>query len=148
MNSFYTKWKTYLMLDEHNEDSTSIAKAAILFKNNQILLLKRSSTNKKFADQWDLPGGHLKMGENTTDGLIREVEEETGIKISKKRVESLGSVDNKTFHIVRKDTMPEDIVVKLSDEHSDYAIVSYDEIENFNLSREFINVIDKAYGND
>jgi len=112
------------------------------------LLLKRSSTNKKFAEQWDLPGGHLKMGENTIDGLIREVEEETGIKISKKRIEPLGSVDNKTFHIARKDTMPEDIVVKLSDEHSDYAIVSYDEIENFNLSREFINVIDKAYGND
>ena len=148
MNSFYAKWKTYIMLDERNEDSTSIAKAAILFKNNQILLLKRSSTNKKFAEEWDLPGGHIKMRENAIDGLIREVEEETGVRISKRDVQSLSVSENKTFYLVRKDTMPDEIVIKLSDEHSDHVFASLEEIDNFNLSREFVNVIGKAYGTD
>ena len=136
------------MLDEHSEDSTNICKAVILFKNNQVLLLKRSSSNKKFAEEWDLPGGHIKMAENAIDGLIREVEEETGIKISKKQIESLSTADNKTFYYVRKDSMPDDIVVKLSDEHVDHAFISHGEVKNFNLSPEFINVIDKAYGID
>ncbi|NIN92255.1 NUDIX domain-containing protein, partial [bacterium] len=30
---------------------------------------------------WDLPGGDLDFGEEAIEGLIREVEEETGLKI-------------------------------------------------------------------
>ena len=48
--------------------------AAIIFDNNKILLHK-----KKRYDFWILPGGRLEMGEDTKDGVKRELQEELGI---------------------------------------------------------------------
>lgn len=50
--------------------------AAIFNQNGELLLQKRSDTGK-----WGLPGGALELGETLEDGVIREVYEETGLKI-------------------------------------------------------------------
>ena len=50
----------------------------LFVKNGKILLLKES---KKLSGKWELPGGGLNFGEEAHDGLKREIEEETGIKI-------------------------------------------------------------------
>ena len=42
------------------------------------LLVQRERTGHEYA----LPGGHVKIGETTVDGLAREFEEETGASIS------------------------------------------------------------------
>ena len=42
---------------------------AILVKNNKVLALKGPSN-------WELPGGHVHVGEEKKDGLRREVQEE------------------------------------------------------------------------
>ena len=44
-------------------------------ENEQILLVKT------YHGGWVFPGGQVEVGENLMDGLIREVEEESGIQI-------------------------------------------------------------------
>jgi len=47
------------------------------------LLLARVSTNgPASAGRWTLPGGGLDWGEHPEDGLVRELEEETGLRAS------------------------------------------------------------------
>lgn len=47
--------------------------------DKSVLLVKRK--NDPFKDQWALPGGFLEEDETFEAGAIRELEEETGLKI-------------------------------------------------------------------
>lgn len=47
-------------------------------KDGKILLVKEP---KKISGQWELPGGGLDFGEDIREGLRREIEEETGLRI-------------------------------------------------------------------
>ncbi len=52
-----------------------VSAKAVIISRGKVLLLKQPNGH------WDLPGGKLDDKENIVDGLIREVEEETGIKV-------------------------------------------------------------------
>lgn len=49
-------------------------------KENKVLLIRKSRGFGK--GKWNAPGGKLKEGEDPKRGAIREVEEETGLRIS------------------------------------------------------------------
>lgn len=52
---------------------------ALLFRENQILLGKRSCQRKFYPNVWDLVGGHCEEGETPEQALVRELREEIGI---------------------------------------------------------------------
>ena len=58
-------------------DVDSVSKVIIFYKNKILMLHKCDSTG------WELPGGHLNLGENFKQGALREVFEETNIKLKK-----------------------------------------------------------------
>ncbi len=51
-----------------------------LIKNNKILLLRRYHTGYEDGN-YGLPAGHLEDNESITNGLLREIKEEIGIKL-------------------------------------------------------------------
>ncbi len=53
-------------------DSKKVAKVIIINGDNHVLMLKRSGYVDKFAGEWDLPGGHIQVGENFEVGMKRE----------------------------------------------------------------------------
>lgn len=53
--------------------------ATIIEKKNKILLVKRN--HKPFKNHWALPGGHIDRGETPEKAVIREVKEETNLRI-------------------------------------------------------------------
>ena len=55
------------------------AAAIIEFPNNKILLIKRGTL--VFRGYWALPGGKVEAGETAEQAIVREVEEETGLKV-------------------------------------------------------------------
>lgn len=59
---------------------------AVIIRNGRVLLLKRAY--EPFKNHWDYPGGFLESGENTKEGLRREVAEE--LKISVEIIDFLG----------------------------------------------------------
>lgn len=59
-----------------------VACAAIFNEKGQILLTKRyNPSNSEVHDKWQLPGGSVDQGEHPLESAIREVLEETGLKV-------------------------------------------------------------------
>jgi len=56
-----------------------VVSSAIIKNNSGEILLAQS---QKWNNKWTLPGGHIKPGETIIKSVLREVEEETGFKIS------------------------------------------------------------------
>lgn len=60
----------------------------IINDDNKILVQKRASIKKSFPNYWDTPSaGHVKSGETSIKGAIRETKEELGIDTSEKDYE-------------------------------------------------------------
>lgn len=88
-----------MLLKEVNKDFPPIFEAVgcILISKNKSLLLKRRS-DRPYPLRWGIPSGKLQEGENRTQGVIRELYEETGILLSKELLSFLGS-----YHIITDD---------------------------------------------
>ena len=67
-----------------------LVSSCILLKKNKILTTKRPA-GKPFSNYWEFPGGKLERGESFYDAIIRELEEELGIKVKSK---DLSVIDN------------------------------------------------------
>lgn len=96
------------------KDSRNVAKVVIIDDNNLVLMLKRSDYIDKFAGEWDLPGGHIQVGEDFFDGMKREVFEETGLRVSD--LKFIQKIENLNFYFCDCPDKP----IKLSHEHTSF----------------------------
>ncbi len=55
----------------------------LLVKNGQMLLEKRSAAKTHDPNIVAIPGGHIELGENQTDALLRELDEELAVSPQK-----------------------------------------------------------------
>ena len=133
MKRLLESWRTYM---SEAKDSKNVSKAVIIKEDGALLLLR--SAGEKYPNKWDLPGGHIHVGEDPKDGLIREVREETGITLSEP-IEKLYEEDNITFYRAQ---MPDEKVT-LSHEHNDHKFVTKENIPE-NISGKFARAIKKA----
>ena len=125
-----------------------VALKAIIQKDGKILVLKRSCEEDVFAELWDIPGGKIEYGEKTTDGIKREVFEETGLDVEIEfRPWSLWS-----FMTPAKERQTVGITllakylggdVKLSSEHIDYKWINPDEFAEMSADPSLKNEIAK-----
>jgi 8-oxo-dGTP pyrophosphatase MutT (NUDIX family) len=53
----------------------------LLRREGEVLLCHRLPGRPYFPNVWDLPGGHVDTDESLGDALVRELEEELGIRI-------------------------------------------------------------------
>ncbi len=75
------------------------AVASILFnKKREILLVKRGEEPKK--GMWALPGGFMEVRETVEDAVIRETEEETGLKMEDIKLLDVATEDSKRYTTV------------------------------------------------
>lgn len=103
------------------KDSDKIAKVIIKRGNTALFLQKNNG-------EWELPGGHLHIGEKYKKGAKREVAEETGIKISKLKT----IVMTKNFKLFA--AMPIINKITLSDEHINYTWVTKRQVRQLKLT--------------
>ena len=55
---------------------------AALVREGRVLLVHRTANRRAFPGVWDLPGGHVEVGETELSALTREVHEELGVQIA------------------------------------------------------------------
>jgi mutator protein MutT len=133
MKALLENWRGYMT---EAKDSEKVSKAVIIKEDGALLLLR--SKGEKFPGKWDLPGGHIHVGEDPKDGLVREVKEETGVTLQEP-IEKLYVEGNMTFYRAQ---MPDEKIT-LSHEHDDHKFVTSDNIPE-NISGKFSRAIKKA----
>jgi len=125
--------------------------AAILINNNQVLVAKRKSTDK-LPNKWEFPGGKIEGNETAEQCLIRELNEEFGIKIK-----VLGYFGESIYQYP-------DFKIKLiafnckwlsgqikSSAHDDYRWVNIDKLEKYdfaNADKPLVVKLKKEFKND
>jgi len=62
----------------------------IVDPQNRVLLTRRAAHMRSFPNAWVMPGGTIDPFESFTDGLIREIREETGLEISASQCTPVG----------------------------------------------------------
>lgn len=94
-----TKGYSYLLRvvnDEIVETGMSCVDLIVLIHNRpqsyKILSIKRG--HEPFAGMWANPGGNIDEGEKPIDAAVRELEEETGLKLDKSELQYIGMFDD------------------------------------------------------
>jgi len=53
----------------------------VIVKESEVLILRRSKNDHRYPGQYDLPGGGVEKGEAIESTILREIEEETNLKV-------------------------------------------------------------------
>ena len=117
---------------------------AVVICNGKILLEKRKGEPGR--GKWTIPGGLVELGEDTEQTVIREVREETNLKVEEPRlidvVDSI-TVDGNSkikYHFVILDYFVKlkGGTLKAADDAAELKWVKFDEVENYDLTKSFI----------
>ncbi len=123
-------------------DKLFVAMKAFIRYEGKILLLQENDTYPDGTNQgkWELPGGRIESGEEFKEGLLREVKEETGLKVTIERPFMVGEwwpqVRGEQWHIVATFFVcnAETDVVQLGPDHGAYQWLDpddYSSVTNF-----------------
>ncbi len=105
-------------------------------EDGKILIIKRSTDSKTNSGKWEFPGGKVDQGESFDQALIREVYEETGLKIALNHVVGVCEQNLpliRAVHIIMSGKIVEGDL-NLSSEHEGYAWIFFDNISNYELA--------------
>ena len=124
---------------------------AIILDGNRVLLVRRA--NAPLKGVWSIPGGRLELGETLTEGLRREIREETGLRIEiLDQVEVFERImrDNDgrvQYHYVLVDYLcePAGGVLRAADDADDARWVEQDEMAELTMTEGTLAVINKAF---
>jgi 8-oxo-dGTP pyrophosphatase MutT (NUDIX family) len=75
-------------------DARGFAGVVLVDRRGWILLQERDEHPRIDPDCWGLSGGHLEAGETPAEGALRELEEETGVRLDPADVHLVGAFAN------------------------------------------------------
>lgn len=136
----------------HKPIIQKVVLAAVIMKDDKILILQRSKDEDIFPNMWELPSGKKEPLETSETSLLREVKEETGLDIKiimpffvfDYQIEKPEEIRDST-QINFLATPIGNKQIKLSSEHQNFAWIQKDEVNQYELSKATKQVIQKAF---
>ena len=122
------------------EKKIKAAMVVILNQEKKVLLLKRSPGPHWMPEKWALVGGHVEKGELPEDAAIRETKEETTLVLKNLwhlRDQCTLSIYYSTEHSGN---------VEIDFEHTDWAWVAYDELNNYDTTPNLEEIVKSTLG--
>jgi 8-oxo-dGTP diphosphatase len=110
------------------EDLYRVGVHAVITNTEEKILQVKATYGAK---NWGLPGGAVDPGETIHEALFRECEEELGVKV--KILYMSGMYFHQIYNAhacIFKCEIPENSIIKLSPEHSEYRYFSLDELSD------------------
>ena len=123
-----------LLLRKASEDGISVVcPSGVISKGDKVLLVRRNP-NDAFGGLYEIPGGKMEKGEGITEALVREIKEETGLRVIKitRYLSSFDykSMSGKPVRQLNFAVVTEEGEIALS-EHDDYVWVGKDELRKY-----------------
>ena len=119
-----------------------------VYDGNGRILLTRRAPEKSFAGTWENSGGCAKAGENSLQAIVRELEEETGIRATAEEFELLYTVrDRNTFYdhyCIQRDVPLEKIVLQPG-ETDGVQWATFDQIHEMIRQKQICDVIAQQF---
>ena len=105
-------------------------KAIIRNKEGKYLVIYKSETEEISPNEIDVPGGRMKFGEKAEESLMREVDEEIGIKIKIIKPSRVWGFVKDNLHLVGITFLAEFVSgeFRLSGEHTKYEWIDKEKI--------------------
>lgn len=113
---------------------TRVITSAIIKQNDKFLIVKRALDQEFAPGLWEFVSGFMDEGEVAEDTTLREVQEEIGCQgtiITKLPVYEIEDSEANWVVIPFVVSVGESVVIQLSNEHSDFAWVSRDELSGY-----------------
>ena len=66
---------------------------SFVMNDDDMLLMKRAPHKRVFPNQYNGLGGHIERNEDPLAGAVREIEEESGLKVHSMRLRSIHNID-------------------------------------------------------
>ena len=134
-------------MDKKRKNMGVTQKAVIFRDDGKFLAIRRSETAPSYPLAWDLPGGELDYGEDPFAGIIREIKEETGLKVKDlKPFDVFGHENPVGFWVTiayRCKTLSDTVVI--SWEHTEYRWVTKEEFLEFPSSPKIIRFVENVF---
>jgi 8-oxo-dGTP diphosphatase len=107
----------------------------VIASRGRMLVLKRAPAMTYRPGSWDLPGGHITLGESLEECLSREVKEETGLDVAIDRLLGLNAMISEPYlQAIYSCRLSVFQNVRLRpDEHVDHRWVTVDELASLEL---------------
>lgn len=109
--------------------------AALIIKNNKILIAKRSTGDPNNLNKWEFPGGKVESNEDEFKAIEREINEEFELIIRANEfvINNICEYPSRTIDLRLYKCDYISGIFNLHD-HSEYKYVSRDEILNYDLA--------------
>ena len=133
-------WVIKVRISKKAPDTKNISKVVVFDNLGRVLLLLRKR-DQLFPRKWDLPGGHLVVGESWEDGARRETKEETNLDLGRLEI-ILDKGKNKYFKT--KEWEGEIFEPHKLPEHDDYMWVDPEKMGDLDITKVYLSAIRSA----
>ena len=105
--------------------------AAVVYNpgKEKFLLVKRAEERERYPQHWEFPSGFIEEGENPEDAVLRELDEETGLKGEVIRRGESFPIQIPPVEVYPVLVKVDGEKVKLSREHSEYRWVERSQLD-------------------
>ena len=109
--------------------------AALIKKDNKILIARRSTGDESLLGKWEFPGGKVESDENEYEAIEREIKEELELNINAKEflTSNIFKYPSKTVDLRLYSCEYVSGNFKLHD-HSEYKYIDKNELLNYDLA--------------